>query len=68
MALSDQTRAESVAKLRHAADLLEAGDEIGCGKLLLDGLTPVAGDLKRTYGPLVRMMVNGWITRAFNGR
>lgn len=59
--LSDQTRTDSVAKLRQAADLLEAGDELEAGKLILSGLTPVAADLKSRYGPMVKLMVRGWI-------
>lgn len=64
--LTDATRAESVAKLRQAADLLEGGNEMDAGKTILSGLGPVARDLKRTYGPMVKMIVNSWIRRVFD--
>lgn len=59
--LGDATRADSVSKLREAADLLERGEELAAGKMILAGLTPIAADLKRTYGPGVKLIVNGWI-------
>jgi hypothetical protein len=61
--LADDTRMDSAAKLRQAADLLERGDEKEAGKLILDGLAPVARDLKRTYGPMVKLMVGSWVRR-----
>lgn len=63
--LSDTTRADSVAKLRQAADLLEQGDEKEAGKLILEGLKPVAMDLRKTWGPVVKIVVNGWIRKVF---
>lgn len=59
--LSDQTRADSSKRLREAADLLDRGDELAAGKMILEGLKPVALELKRTYGPMVKLLVNGWI-------
>lgn len=66
MSLSDDVRAASVAKLLQAADLLAAGEEKACGALLLEGLAPVARDLKRTWGPLVNIMVRGWISKVLD--
>lgn len=68
MALSEEVRAEAVTKLRQAADLLAAGQEKECGTLILDGLGPVARDLKRTWGPLVNLMVRGWVTKLLDDR
>lgn len=59
--LNDTTRADSVKKLRDAADLLDRGEELEAGKLILAGLTPVAADLKRKFGPGVSLIVKGWI-------
>ena len=63
--LTDETRAESVDKLRQAADLLEQGQEKEAGRLILSGLKPVAADLRKTYGPFVRLAVRGWMTQVF---
>lgn len=64
--LTDDVRAASVAKLREAADVLERGDEIAAGKMLLVGLKPIALDLKRKYGPIVNLMVKSWIRGLFD--
>jgi hypothetical protein len=66
MALSEEVRTDAVMKLRQAADLLEAGQEKECGTLILDGLGPVARDLKRTWGPVVNLMVRAWMTKLLN--
>lgn len=63
--LSNLTRVDSVAKLREAADLLERGDEREAGRMILTGLVPVARDLQRTYGPIVRLMVSQWVREVF---
>lgn len=65
--LSDATRADSVAKLRQAADLLERGEEAEAGKMILSGLKPVAIDLRKTYGPMVRLLVSSWVRSVFEG-
>jgi hypothetical protein len=61
--LTESTRATSAEKLRQAADLLEHGEEMAAGKILLDGLVPVARDLKVKYGPMVRLMVGAWVRK-----
>jgi phosphate uptake regulator len=61
--LTDMTRADSVAKLRQAADLLEQGDEKSAGQLILAGLAPVARDLRRIYGPMVKILVGSWVRK-----
>lgn len=65
--LSDATRADSVAKLRQAADLLERGEEAEAGKMILSGLKPVAIDLQKTYGPMVRLLISSWVRSVFEG-
>lgn len=55
--LTDATRLDAVARLRAAADLMEAGDVKGAGAMLLVGLGGVASDLKRAYGPFAKIVV-----------
>jgi len=63
--LTDDTRADAVTRLREAADLLERGEEKEAGKLILAGLKPVAIDMRRTYGPLVKIVVGRWVRAVF---
>ena len=63
--LSATTRDESVQRLREAADLLEQGKELDAGKMILAGLKPVALDLRRKYGPMVRLLVGSWVRNVF---
>ena len=63
--LSDEVRAESVMRMREAATMLEHGSEVDAGRLLLAGLKPVAIDLKRRYGPMVRLMIGSWLRSVF---
>ena len=63
--LTDETRTESVAKLRAAADLLERGEEKEAGKVILAGLKPGAKALRAKYGFVVRMMVGSWVRSIF---
>ena len=63
--LSDETRKDAVARMRAAADLMEAGDVKGAGVTLLAGLYGVAAELKKAYGPLARIVIEAKVKEIF---
>jgi hypothetical protein len=63
--LSYETRADAAARLRAAADLIEAGDVKGAGVALLGGLAGVAAELKAAYGPLAKIVIQAKLNDLF---
>lgn len=63
--LSDETKRDAIERLRLAATKLEEGDEKAAGFALLHGLRAVAVDLRKTYGPVVKIVVNSWVRQIF---
>lgn len=50
--LSVDTRAATALKLRAAADLLDRGEDVEAGRILLAGVPAVIADVKANVGPL----------------
>lgn len=63
--LTDETRKQTAARLRVAADLMEQGDVKGAGLALLLGLGPIAGELKKAYGPLAKITIQMKVEELF---
>lgn len=63
--LSEAQRKDASARLRAAADLMDAGDVKGSGLAILGGLVPIAASLKRAYGPLARIVVMSKVDALF---
>jgi hypothetical protein len=63
--LSEAQRRDAAARLRAAADLMDASDVKGAGMTLLLGLTGIAKELKRAYGPLARIVVMSKVESLF---
>lgn len=63
--LSEAQRKDASARLRAAADLMDAGDVKGAGMTILLGLGGVAQEIKRAYGPLARIIVMSKVESLF---
>lgn len=63
--LSEDQRKDASARLRAAADLMDAGDVKGAGMTILLGLGGIAKEIKRAYGPLARIVVMSKVESLF---
>jgi hypothetical protein len=63
--LSDVQRKETATRLRVAADLMDGGDVKGAGMTILLGLASIAGEIKRAYGPLAKVVIMAKVESLF---